>query len=70
MEYGKIGHLQPLVLNGNLKEKWKRFRQRFEVNLAATELDKKSEKVQACQFLHAEALDVYNSFTWEEDDHK
>lgn len=55
--------------NGNLAEQWKLWRQKFENYLVATETNKKPEEVQCAQLLHYlgdEALQIYNSFTFEE----
>lgn len=56
-----------LQLTGNVAENWKRFKQRFELYLAAIGGDEKCDKMQASIFLHVvgdEALEVYNNFTF------
>lgn len=56
-----------LQLTGNVAENWKRFKQRFELYLAAIGADEKSAKMKASVFLHVvgdEALEVYNNFTF------
>ncbi|XP_057709985.1 uncharacterized protein K02A2.6-like [Corythoichthys intestinalis] len=56
-----------LQLTGNVAENWKRFKQRFELYLAAIGADEKSAKMKASLFLHVvgeEALEVYNNFTF------
>ncbi|XP_039870493.1 uncharacterized protein LOC120723214 [Simochromis diagramma] len=63
------------LLQGNLSENWRRFRQRFELYLAATGGASKPPKVQSSLFLHVageEAVEVYNTFTFAEngDEHK
>lgn len=60
---------------GNLSENWRRFRQRFELYLTAIGGANKPDKVQSSLFLHVageEAVEVYNTFTFEEegDEHK
>lgn len=57
-----------LQLTGNVAENWRRFRQRFELYIAAIGADEKSEKMKASVFLHVvgdEALEVYNNFTFD-----
>ena len=55
----------PLLLQGNLSENWRKWKQRFELN----GLNEKDEKVQAATLLHVvgeEALEIYNTFSWNE----
>lgn len=55
----------PLVFEGNMKENWKRWRQKFEIYLVATSFDEKEEKRQVAILLHLigdEALEVFNTF--------
>ncbi|KAI5107408.1 hypothetical protein C0J45_3046 [Silurus meridionalis] len=57
--------------NGNLSENWRRFRQRFELYLFAAGCASKPAKVQSSLFLHVageEALEVYNTFTFDDAD--
>lgn len=59
------------LLHGNLSEKWRRFRQRFELYLVATGCASKPAKVQSSLFIHVageEAVEVYNTFTFENAD--
>ncbi|KAK0132248.1 hypothetical protein N1851_032926 [Merluccius polli] len=61
------------LLHGNLSENWRRFRQRFELYLTAAGGASKSATVQSSLFLHVageEAVEVYNTFTYEADDDK
>ncbi|XP_030851255.1 uncharacterized protein K02A2.6-like [Strongylocentrotus purpuratus] len=61
---------QPLELTGNLAENWKRFKQRFELYNVASGMSKTEEKAQTSMLLHVigeEALDIYNTFQFEED---
>ena len=61
---------EPLSLDGNLSENWRRWQQRFELYLEASGTSEKAERTQAATLLHvvgADALDVYNTFTWDED---
>ena len=58
---------EPLSLDGNLSENWRQWK-RFELYLEASGIGEKSEKTQAATLLHvvgAEALKVYNTFTWD-----
>lgn len=59
--------------HGNLAENWRRFRQRFELYVAASGGASKPAKVQFSLFLHIageEAVEVYNTFTFAQDDDK
>ncbi|KAL4008088.1 hypothetical protein ACER0C_001940 [Sarotherodon galilaeus] len=63
------------LLQGNLSKNWRRFRQWFELYLAAAGGASKPPKVQSSLFLHVageEAVEVYNTFTFAEngDEHK
>ena len=68
--------LQPpsaLALTGNLAENWRRFNQQFEIYEIASGLARKDGKVRAMTLLHvagSEALEVYNTFQWDEDNTK
>ena len=56
--------------SGNLAENWRQWRQRFDIFSLATGLSEKSDKVQLATLLHVAgptALEVYNTFTWDED---
>uniref|UniRef100_A0A1Y1KVT8 RNA-directed DNA polymerase n=1 Tax=Photinus pyralis TaxID=7054 RepID=A0A1Y1KVT8_PHOPY len=58
----------PLVLDGNISENWKRFSQKFTLFSKATNLDSKDEDVQIACFLSLigdDGLDLFNSFTFE-----
>ena len=62
-----------LVLAGNIADNWRKFRQGFELYLAATGLDTKTSKQKITVLLHVarkQAIEVYNesSFTKEEGD--
>ena len=59
----------PLVLQGNLSENWRKWKQRFELYSTASGLGEKDEKVQSATLLHVvgeEALEIYNTFEWNE----
>ena len=66
----------PEALNleeSNLADAWIRWKQCFEVFSLASSLSKKGKKVQAATLLHVagpEALEVYNTFTWEDEGNK
>ena len=63
----KFQHPEPLCLQGNLSENWRRWRQRFELYLTASGNDSKDEGTKSAILLHVagpEALEVYNTFTW------
>ena len=66
---------EPLRLEGNIADKWKRWRQKFELYMTATGMEGRSQKVQSCTLLHVigdEALEIYNTFdfTQQEDRNK
>ncbi|XP_036345642.1 uncharacterized protein LOC118754876, partial [Rhagoletis pomonella] len=63
----------PLTFDGNTKEKWKKWKQKFDLYMKATELDKKEEDRKVAVFLHVigdEALEKYNTFGLSEADDK
>ena len=61
---------EPLNLEGNLSENWRRWKQRFELYLEASGISDKEDNTKAATLLHvagAEALEVYNTSTWDTD---
>ena len=61
----------PLNLQGNLTENWRKWKQRFKLFSSASGLSEKDEKVQLATLLHVageEALEIYNTFTWDSDE--
>lgn len=59
-----------MQLTGNLADNWKRFKQRFNIYIAASGAESSDEKLKASIFLHVigeDALDIYNSFQLNED---
>ena len=69
-----MDHFKPpnaLNLDGNLKENWKRWRQRFELYLKASGAVSKEEEIQVAILLHCvgeEALEVFNTFVFANDE--
>ena len=65
---------ESLNLDGtNLADSWRQWRQRFELFSVATELTSKDAKIQSATLLHVigpTALEVYNTFTWDNEDDK
>jgi hypothetical protein len=62
-----------LRLDGNLAENWRRWKQRFELFMTATEASKKSGKIQSSMLLHLigeDALEVFNTFEFASDEDK
>ena len=70
----KVAPPEPLNLEeSNLADAWGRWRQHFKVFSLASGISEKDEKVQAATLLHVagpEALEVYNTFTWEDEGDK
>ena len=69
----KLTPPEALSLDGNIANNWRRWKQRYEIFTLASGLSGKEPKIQAATFLHVagtEALEVYNTFTWETDDDK
>ncbi|XP_024942173.1 uncharacterized protein LOC107269153 [Cephus cinctus] len=63
----------PLSFDGNVKENWLKWKQRFDLYMEATELDTKPEARRIAVFLHTigeEALEKYNTFNLSADDKK
>ncbi|GFN74230.1 Pol polyprotein [Plakobranchus ocellatus] len=60
-----------LHLEGNLAENWRKWQQRFQLYLEASELDKKPKKQQKAILLHTigpDALELFNTFTFSEEE--
>ena len=60
---------EALSLEGNPAENWRRWRQRFELYLAAKEATEKADSIKIAMLLSAigpEVLERYNHFTWDE----
>jgi len=58
-----------IQLTGNLADNWKRFKQRFNIYLAASGAGVDDEKLKAHILLHVmgeDVLDIYNSFQLDE----
>ncbi len=65
----KLNPPSPMQLVGNLADNWKRFKQRFNIYLAASGAGGDDENLKASIFLHVigeDALDIYNSFQLDE----
>ena len=57
-----------LQLTGNVSDNWAKFRQNFEIYLEATRSAGKAERVKTSMLLQVigeEALELYNTFTWD-----
>ena len=60
-----------LLLEGNISENWRKWQQQFRLYLVASGIAEKSPLIQASTLLHvigADAVEIYNTFTWDEDD--
>ena len=55
----------PLRVEGNIADNWKKWKQKFKLYMTATGIEGKSQKVQSCTLLHVigdEALEIDNTF--------
>ena len=62
-----------LSFKGNVAENWRRFKQNYEIYIVAAGHGRKSKKERACILLNLageEAVERYNSFTYNEDEDK
>ena len=67
----KLTSPEALSLDRNIANNWRRWKQRYEIFALASGLSGKEPKIQAATFLHVagtEALEAYDTFTWETDD--
>lgn len=65
----KLSPASSMHLTGNLADNWKRFKQRFNIYLAASGAGGDDEKLKAHIHLHVmgeDALDIYNNFQLDE----
>ena len=61
----------PMLFSGNVAENWKKFQQRFNIYRIASGAHSKDDEIQVALLLHTmgeDALEVFNSFTWENKD--
>ena len=61
---------KPLLLEGNLSENWKKWKQNFTLYMDAIEYEGKSDKVKSSLLLHCigdKAKEIYNTLTFDED---
>lgn len=59
-----------LSFAGNVAENWRKWKKRFELYSTASGIDAKDQKIQSATLLHVageEALEIYNTFTWDKD---
>ena len=64
---------KPMDFTGKMADNWKKFKQRFELYKVASGAHVKNDETQVPLLLHVmgdEALEVYNSFTWADDEEK
>ena len=57
----------PLEMKGSVADNWRKFRLRFESYIDAAGYGSKNKKMKTSLLLHVvgeEALEVYNTFTW------
>ena len=63
--------INSMDMTGNLSENWKRWKQKFENYLIASETNKKPERVQCAQLLHflgEDALSIYDTFKFNDEE--
>ena len=61
----------PLILEGNVTENWRRFKQKFEIYLVASGHEKKTKKEKTCILLNLageQAIEIYNTFAYVEEE--
>ena len=61
---------EKLVLNGNLKENFRKFKEQFEIYITAAEIKDKTADIQCATLLHVigpDAVEIFNTFKWNED---
>ena len=64
----KLSPPEQMSFKGNVAENWCKWKQCFELFLAASRLSEKDDKVQSATLLHVaspDALEIYNTFAWE-----
>ena len=64
----KLSPPEQMSFEGNVAENWRKWKQRFELFLAASGLSEKDDKVQSATLFHVagpDALEIYNTFVWE-----
>ena len=70
----KLTPPDPLDLDGsNVSDMWRKWNQRFKLFSLASRLSSKDEGIQAATLLHVigpDALEVYNTFSWENEEDK
>ena len=69
----KPPHYMDFTSTVNVSDNWKKFKQRYEMYMKATEKDKKAEDIQVATLLTMigeQGMDIYNSFEWREADDK
>uniref|UniRef100_A0A6P7FZV3 Uncharacterized protein LOC114334479 n=1 Tax=Diabrotica virgifera virgifera TaxID=50390 RepID=A0A6P7FZV3_DIAVI len=62
---------ESLILDGNISENWRKFSQKFDLFMIATDLTSKPESKKLAVLLSLvgdEALELYNTFTFAEDE--
>ena len=62
-----------LIVDGNVAEQWKIWRQELELYLTATESDEKDHKVKTSillPYIEKKGREIYNTFTFTEEDDK
>ena len=61
---------EKLVLSGNLKENFRKFKQQFEIYITAAGIKDKTADIQCATLLHVigpDAVEIFNTFKWNED---
>ena len=66
----RIKSIEPLSLEGNVAENWRRWIQRWKLYVVASGVDKNPEATQSAILLHTigqDAIEVYNTFIFTEE---
>ena len=69
----KLTPPEALNLDGNIANNWRHWKQQFKIFSLTSGLSGKDVKIQTATFLHVvrtEALEIYNTITWETDNDK
>ena len=61
---------EKLLLTGNLKENYRKFKQQFQIYLTAAGISNSEEEVKCATLLHVigpDAIEIFNTFRWNQE---